>query len=70
MENWEAKIAKLENRYNQPNFLSEEVKMAIFLAMLPYEYQEKILDRMAMKAIEEQMDLQKEKCNGARGGGF
>ena len=61
VENWEAKIARLENRYNQPNFLSEEVKMAIFLVMLPYEYQEKILDRMATKAIDDQMDLQKEK---------
>ena len=30
VENWEAKIAKLESRYNQPNFLSEEVKAAIY----------------------------------------
>ena len=47
VEAWEAEIAKLEVRYNRPNFLSDYIRTAIFLGMLLKEYKEKVYDRMA-----------------------
>ena len=61
VEAWEAKISRLEIRYNRPNFLSEEIRLAIFLCILPKEYREKIYDRMATMPVDSAIDMNAEK---------
>ena len=61
VEAWEADVAKLEMRYNKPDFLSEDLKAAIFLSMIPSDYQDKVYDRMALLPIDGDIDLNSEK---------
>ena len=48
VEAWEAKLVRLRNRHNVED-LSEELKVAILLSMLPKEYQEKVFEHLVNK---------------------
>ena len=61
VETWESEVGKLEVRYNKQDFLSDDLKAAIFVSMIPAEYQDKVFDRMALLPIDGAIDLNAEK---------